>query len=87
MNVKSCSNNYAVIYLPLNMCNEIRTSTSNFDDNSNESYLYIRIPTYINDYVFKYYNKSNDRWYLDSEMLYEWIPPIEQNYNLHKGSD
>lgn len=68
---------YAVIYRPLHMCNEVRSTTSSEDDSSNETYLFIRIPSYNEDYIMKYYDEATGKWYLDSEMTEEWIPPVE----------
>lgn len=69
--------NFAIIYRPLHMCNEVRTCTSDDSDASDETYLYIRIPKYDENYIMKYYDEATGRWYLDSEMTQEWFPPTE----------
>lgn len=67
--------NYAVIYRPLHMCDEVRTCTDTYDEESNATYLYIRIPEYDTVYMMKYYDEATNKWYYDKEMTNEWIPP------------
>lgn len=77
MSVNRYAYNYAVIYRPLRMCNEVRTCTDTQEETSNETYLFIRISSYNDDYLMKYYDESTGKWYLDSAMTQEWIPPVE----------
>lgn len=68
--------NYAICQRKYgNMCTEVRTSTLNQDEAGNDNYIYVRIPTYDNSYIFKYYNEENKKWYLDADFQEEWTPP------------
>lgn len=70
--------NYAVIYRSTKLCIEVRTSTTAGEENdSNDVYLIIRIPTYDDSYVFKYYDETTGKWYTDAAMTNEWTPPTE----------
>ena len=68
--------NYAVIYRPLHICNEVRTTTGSHEGLSNETYLYVEIPSYDSSYLLKYYDEENKKWYLDADFEEEWIPPV-----------
>ena len=35
---------------------------------------YISIPEYSEDYIEKYYNVNDGKWYEDAEFTTEWIP-------------
>ena len=35
---------------------------------------YIEIPEYNEDYIFKYYNRADGKWYTDSAFTTEWTP-------------
>ena len=61
--------NYAIINDD-NCCYEVRNTTLNSDDMPN----FITIPSVDNDYLEKYYNVSDEKWYLDDSFNTEWIP-------------
>lgn len=63
--------NYAEIDPDTNMCIGIQTTSLNCDGEAN----LVRIATYIDDYVEKYYDWNTGKWYYDAEMTDEWIPP------------
>lgn len=70
--------NYAVIDRESKMCIEVRTSTTAGEENdSNDVYLIVRIATYDNSYIMKYYDESTGKWYTDAAMTIEWAPPTE----------
>lgn len=51
-------------------CYGVISTSRNNDDRED----YIAIPEYNEDYVEKYYNTADCKWYLDSEFETEWIP-------------
>ena len=61
---------YAVIDPADNMCISVLDTTVDYSDDPN----YIDIGTYNGEYLFKYYNRSNGKWYIDAEFTTEWIP-------------
>lgn len=69
--------NYAIIDRETKMCIEVRSTTGNSDDSSNEELLYVRIPSMNYDYMMKYYDETTGRWFYDSQMQNEWFPPVE----------
>lgn len=64
--------NYAVIDPMDNMCIQVMTRTSEIDTTENPEV--IPIPTYNEEYLFKYYNRENGKWYVDAAFTTEWIP-------------
>ena len=64
--------NYAVIDPVDNMCVQVLTRTSEIDLTTNPDY--IEIPTYNEEYLFKYYSYDTQKWYEDAEFTIEWIP-------------
>ena len=63
---------YAIIDPADNMCVEIRTQTYEIDTTAHPEY--ISIPTYNEEYIMKYYNRENGKWYVDAAFTTEWIP-------------
>lgn len=62
---------YAVISPEMgDMCYEVLDTTVEYADDPN----YIDIGTYNGNYLFKYYNRSNGKWYIDAGFTTEWIP-------------
>lgn len=61
---------YAVIDPVDNMCIEVIDTTVKYEDDPN----YIDIGTYNGEYLFKYYNRENGKWYTDAAFTNEWIP-------------
>lgn len=51
-------------------CYEVRSTTVDHSDDAN----YIEIPEYSYDYIEKYYNVADGKWYYDAEFTNEWIP-------------
>lgn len=65
--------NYAYNYAMIDedgWCYEICSTTRNCDDLEG----YIRIDEYSDDYLEKYYNVADGKWYYDAEFTQEWIP-------------
>lgn len=61
---------YAVIDPTIgDMCVEIQDTTLESTDSN-----YILIPEENYDYLFKYYNRADGKWYYDAEFTNEWIP-------------
>lgn len=61
---------YAVIDPTLgDMCVGVQDTTLESTDPN-----LIRIPYDNGEYLFKYYNRSNGKWYEDAEFTIEWIP-------------
>ncbi len=58
--------NYAIID-ETGWCYEVRSTSMNCDDEE----FFIPIPRYNNEYVEKYYNVANGKWYHDAEFLNE----------------
>lgn len=65
--------NYAYIDPETNMCMEVRSSTSNAQGNYEN---WVEIPVCDEDYVFKYYNWDNGKFYYDEAYTEEYISPI-----------
>ena len=59
---------YAIIEAD-GLCLEVRDTTV---ESSLENY--IAIPEYNEDYIFKYYNRADGKWYTDSAFTTEWTP-------------
>ena len=64
--------NYAIIDLTDNMCVEVCTQTREIDTVAHPEV--IQIPTYNEEYLFKYYNRENGKWYTDAAFTNEWVP-------------
>ena len=54
------------------MCDEVRTTTYIMDTVANPDW--IEIPAYNEEYIMKYYNRADGKWYEDAEFTTEWIP-------------
>ena len=64
--------NYALIDVAVdNMCIEVTTTTREIDTVAHPEYVVI--PTYNEEYLFKYYNYNTQKWYEDAEFTIEWI--------------
>lgn len=61
---------YAVIDPVDDMC--IRVEDTTYDCSGNPNY--IPIHPYNEEYIMKYYNRENGKWYLDAQKTQEWIP-------------
>ena len=64
--------NFAYAYAVIEsdgLCMEVCTM-SNPATNPN----YIAIDEYNEDYIFKYYNRADGKWYTDSAFTDEWTP-------------
>lgn len=62
---------YAVINPDLgDMCYEVLDTTVDYSGDPN----YIEIPTADGNYLFKYYNRANGKWYTDAAFTNEWTP-------------
>lgn len=61
--------NYAIID-DTGFCSEIRSTSENCDDNP----YFIPIPEYNDEYMFKYYNVADGKWYEDAAFTIEWSP-------------
>lgn len=66
--------NVAIIDRASTMCVEVRTSTLDQSDCSTDTELYVSIPTYNEEYLFKYYNEADGKFYWDPEFTQEFIP-------------
>lgn len=55
-----------------NMCDEVVTRTKEIDTVANPDWIVI--PTYNEEYIMKYYNRENGKWYVDAAFTTEWIP-------------
>lgn len=64
--------NYAIVDRASKMCVGVYTSSAELF--SNETELYVDIPSYNEEYGFKYYDETTGKWYYDAEMTSEWIP-------------
>lgn len=64
--------NYAIVDRATKMCIEVRTSS--IEMHSTETELFVSIPTYNDEYGFKYYDETTGKWYYDDAMTNEWIP-------------
>ena len=63
------ANNYARID-ETGYCYEVCSSSRNYDGTEG----YISIPEYNEDYLEKYYNVNDGKWYEDAEFTIEWTP-------------
>ena len=70
--VRRYAYNYALIDAIDSMCIEVKTTTREID--TTEHPEYVVIPTYNEEYLFKYYNFDNQKWYEDADFTIEWIP-------------
>ena len=61
--------NYAIID-ETGWCYEVCSTSRNCDGMEG----YIAIPTCNTDYMDKYYNVNDSKWYLESTFETEWIP-------------
>lgn len=61
--------NYAIIESN-GYCVEVCSTSSSHDGMTG----YIPIPEYNEDYLEKYYNTADGKWYEDAEFTTEWIP-------------
>ena len=66
--------NYAIVDRATMMCMEVRGSTLDQSDASDEYEIYVSIPEYNEEYVFKYYNEADGKFYYDAEYTQEFIP-------------
>ena len=66
--------NYAIVDRATMMCLEVRTSTLDQSGASDEYEIYVSIPEYNEDYILKYYNEADGKFYYDSEYTQEFIP-------------
>ena len=64
--------NYAEIDPATNMCISVITTTS--DDSSVD--VYVPIPVYDEEYLCKYYNWDDGKFYYDAEYTQEYISPL-----------
>ena len=63
---------YQYIYAILDeddMCVEVRDTTIYCEDPN-----YIPIPAFNEEYIMRYYNRDNGKWYEDAEFTIEWLP-------------
>ena len=63
------ANCYAIID-ETGWCYEVCSASTNHDGLEG----YIRIPEYNTDYLDKYYNVANGKWYLEESFTTEWTP-------------
>ena len=66
--------NVAIIDRATMMCIEVRTGTSDMSGSSTETELYVSIPEYNEEYLLKYYNEADGKFYYDAEFTQEFIP-------------
>lgn len=52
------------------LCYEVCDTTRNYDGVEG----YIAIPTANDEYLLKYYNVANGKWYYDAAFTNEWTP-------------
>lgn len=67
------SQQYAYKYAKIDesgWCYEVIDTTVNHEGDEG----YIAIPTDSDDYLEKYYNVADGKWYYDAEFTNEWIP-------------
>lgn len=64
--------NYAIVDRASKMCVEVRTCT--YEASNTAAELYIRIPSYDDSYMFKYYDEETGKWYYDAALTQEWTP-------------
>lgn len=65
--------NFALIDRATNMCMEVRTCTDDESESSNENTLYVPIPEYSEEYLLKYYNEADGKFYYDAEFTQEFV--------------
>jgi hypothetical protein len=73
--------NYAYIFaeieLETNMClGVLTTSNPNVDGFTSLGITYVAIEVYDEEYIFKYYNWDNGKFYYDEEYTEEYISPL-----------
>lgn len=61
--------NYALID-ETGLCNEVSSTSRSHDGEAG----WIAIPEYNEDYIDKYYNVADGKWYEDAEFTTEWTP-------------
>jgi len=59
--------NYAIVDRESMMCVEVRTSTLDQSDASDEYEIYVTIPEYNEEYICKFYNEADGQFYYDIE--------------------
>ena len=65
--------NYAYKYARIDetgYCYEVIDTTRNYDGRDG----YVAIPTDSGEYLEKYYNVADGKWYYDAEFTSEWTP-------------
>ena len=63
------AHNYAIIESD-GLCVEVCSTSRNCDGMEG----YISIPEYNEEYIDKYYNINDGKWYEDADFTVEWIP-------------
>lgn len=63
---------YARIRLETGLCVEVKDTTVYYDPVEYPDH--IAIPEYNEAYLMKYYNRANQKWYLDASFSTEWTP-------------
>ena len=63
------AHNYALVD-ETGLCYEVSSTSRSHDGESG----WIAIPEYNEDYIDKYYNVNDGKWYEDAEFTVEWIP-------------
>lgn len=63
---------YAVIDPADNMCFEVLDTTDEYP--SDEYPNHIPVPEADGNYLWKYYNRENGKWYTDAAFTNEWTP-------------
>lgn len=63
---------YAVIVIDTGLCIEVKDTTLYYDPVEYPDH--IAIPECNEAYLLKYYNRTNQKWYLDSSFSTEWVP-------------
>jgi hypothetical protein len=66
--------NFAVIDVVTKMCIQVITDTADIGDYAPDGEMYIDIPTYNEEYLFKYYNEADGKFYYDDTFTQEFIP-------------
>jgi hypothetical protein len=66
--------NYAIIERTSKMCMEVRTSSHDQSDSSNDEWIFVTIESYNEEYLFKYYNEADGKFYWDDAFTQEFIP-------------
>jgi hypothetical protein len=66
--------NFALVDRETMICMEVRSTTDDESGCSDEYTLYVVIPEYNEEYIFKYYNEATGKFYYDAEMTEEFIP-------------